>query len=375
MHSVTAHPELIIYLALFVQCFLLVIFLTPFTVTLAKRIGAMDYPEARKIHKFPVPRLGGLAIATAIFLTMAVGSLINPYLFAGWHMSLAMLPGLLLILTMGVYDDARNASPWIKLVAQIVAAAMAVGMGIKFQLASNPLAVQMRDYFDLGILSIPLTILWIVGLTNAFNLIDGLDGLATGIAMFASMALFFVSLQQNAGLVTYFYAAIAGATLAFLKFARHPATVFMGDCGATFLGFLLACLSTLGTQKSFTVAALFIPLIVFGVPIFDAVVTLIRRYLHRGKMMSADREHIHHQLLAFGLNQRQAVIILYSVTIVLGIIAFAFTVLLDEYAAVVLSIIGILGGFTAKELNAFGTTRTPMEREFKFRGDKDPNDK
>lgn len=306
---------------------------------------------------------------------MALGSLINPYLRTGWATSLAMVPGLAVILIIGVYDDARNASPWLKLVAQLVAAGIAVAMGIRFQLASNPLAMQMRDYFDLGILSAPLTILWIVGLTNAFNLIDGLDGLATGIAMFASMALFFVSLQQNAGVVTYYYAAIAGSTLAFLKFARHPATVFMGDCGAMFLGFLLACLSTLGTQKSFTVAALFIPLIVFGVPIFDAVVTLIRRYLNRGKMMGADREHIHHQILAFGLNQRQAVTILYFVTIVLGIIAFAFTVLLDEYAAVVLGIIGLLGGFTAKELNVFGTTRAPMEREFKYRPDSDSKDK
>jgi UDP-GlcNAc:undecaprenyl-phosphate GlcNAc-1-phosphate transferase len=362
-----AHPNIIIYLILFFSSFFLVIVLTPFTMTLAQRIGAMDYPEARKIHVTPIPRLGGLAIAVSIFLTIALGSIENLYLRAGLPVASAMLPGLLIILAVGVYDDVRNASALLKLLAQIVAAGIAVMLGIRFQLASNPLALQARDYFDLGSLSIPLTMLWIVGLTNAMNLIDGLDGLATGIAMFASIALFLISLQQSAGLVTYFYVTIAGATLAFLKFARFPASVFMGDCGATFLGFLLACLSVLGTQKSYTVAALFIPLTVFGVPIFDATVTLIRRYLNHGDMLHADRGHIHHRLLSSGLTQRQVVIVLYAVSIVLGIIAFAFTALLDEYAAVVLGIIGLLGGFTAKELNAFGTSRPRMEREFRYR--------
>jgi len=143
--------------------------------------------------------------------------------------------------------------------------------------------------------------------------------------------------------------------------------VFLGDCGATFLGFLLACLSVTGLQKSYTLAALFIPLIVFGVPIFDATVTLVRRYVKHDGIFGADREHIHHRLLAWGLNQRQVVIILYVITILLGIIAFAFTVLLDEYAAVIVGIIGLLGGFIAKELNVFGTSRPRMERAFRFR--------
>ncbi len=337
--------------------------------TLAQRIGAMDYPEARKIHVTPIPRLGGLAIAVSILLTIVLGSIENLYLRAGLPVAAAMLPGLLIILAVGVYDDVRNASALLKLFAQIVAAGIAVMLGIRFQLASNPLAVRARDYFDLGSLSIPMTMLWIVGLTNAMNLIDGLDGLATGIAMFASIALFLISLQQSAGLVTYFSVTIAGATLACLTFARYPASRFMGDCGATFLGFLLACLSVLGTQKSYTLAALFIPLIVFGVPIFDATVTLIRRYLNRGAMLHADRAHIHHRLLSSGLTQRQVVIVLYAVSIVLGIIAFTLTALLDEYAAVVLGIIGLLGGFSAKELNAFGTTRPRMEREFRYRQD------
>jgi UDP-GlcNAc:undecaprenyl-phosphate GlcNAc-1-phosphate transferase len=361
------HPDLIIYLALFVSSFVLVLVLTPISITLAKILGAMDYPNGRKIHSSPIPRLGGLAIAGAVAITILLGFVENPYIRSGLPATTGMIAGLAIILIVGVYDDVRNASAFVKLAAQFAAAGVVVAFGIRFQLASNPLASKMLDYFDLGALSIPLSICWIVGLTNAMNLIDGLDGLASGIAMFASIALFLISLQQHAGLVTYFYAAIAGSTLGFLKFARYPATVFLGDCGATFLGFTLACLSIMGTQKSYTMAALFIPLIVFGVPIFDATVTLLRRYAKNDSWMAADRDHIHHRLISSGLTQRQAVLILYAVSIVLGIIAFAFTVLLDEYSAVILGIIGLLGGFTAKELNVFGTSRPPMEREYKYR--------
>jgi len=355
------------YLVLFVSAAVLVIFLTPFTVTLARKIGAMDYPEARKIHTAPIPRLGGLAIALSMTATMALGYVSNIYIQAGISTTFGIILGGALILALGVYDDVRNAGASLKLAVQMIAAGIAVALGVRFQLASNPMALQMRDHFDLGQLSIPLTILWIVGLTNAMNLIDGLDGLATGISMFGSITLFLISLQQKAGLVTYFYAAIAGATFAFLKFGRNPASVFLGDCGATFLGFLLACLSVLGSQKSYTLAALLTPLIVFGVPVFDAIVTLVRRYLQRGKMFDADRQHIHHQLLSFGLSQRQAVLILYSISIVLGITAFAFTVLLDEYAAVILGIFGLLGGFAAKEMHLIGPKRPAMEREFRLR--------
>jgi UDP-GlcNAc:undecaprenyl-phosphate GlcNAc-1-phosphate transferase len=179
--------------------------------------------------------------------------------------------------------------------------------------------------------------------------------------------MFLISLSQGAGVVTYFYASLAGATLAFLKFNRFPARVFLGDAGSTFLGFSFACLSIEGSQKSYTLTALFIPLIVFGLPIFDAIVALIRRYIKRARFQVADSEHIHHQLVSFGLHQKQAVLILYAITIILGIIGFSFTVLLDEYAAVILVIIGLLGGFMAKELNVFGQKRRAMEREVRHR--------
>lgn len=358
-------PELAIYLFLFGASFLLVLVLTPVTMVLARRFHAMDYPNKRKVHRVPVPRLGGIALVAAVALTLTAGAGINVYIRAGLLSTIGILTGLVIIVALGVYDDIHNVRPAVKVIFQVAAAGIAVALGIRFQLASNPLAFHVRDYFDLGAFSIPLTIIWIVALTNAMNLIDGLDGLAAGIAMFASIALFLISVQQHAGIVTYFYVTIAGATLAFLRFSRHPAKVFMGDCGSTFLGFLLACLSVLGTQKSYTLAALFVPLIVFGVPIFDAIISVVRRYVTRDNVMDGDLKHIHHQLLYSGLNQRQAVVILYSVTIMLGIIGFAFTFLLDEYAAVILGIIGILGGFTAKELYGFGNAGESVEDESK----------
>jgi UDP-GlcNAc:undecaprenyl-phosphate GlcNAc-1-phosphate transferase len=167
-------------------------------------------------------------------------------------------------------------------------------------------------------------------------------------------------------MVTCLYVAVAGATLAFLKFNRYPARVFLGDSGSTFLGFLLACLSIHGAQKSYTLTALFIPLVVFGIPIFDTVSALIRRYATKRRIREADSRHIHHQLLRAGLTQRQAVWILYWITIVLSVVAFSFTAMLDQYAAVIVIVIGLLGGFMAKELNVFGMREHRMEREFRY---------
>jgi UDP-GlcNAc:undecaprenyl-phosphate GlcNAc-1-phosphate transferase len=362
-------PLLGIYLVLFAISFSLVLVLTPLTMMLARRLDAMDHPDRRKVHRSPIPRLGGLALIAAIGSALIAGAAVNIYIRAGLPSAAGILAGLPFIIAIGLYDDLHGASPILKLLFEVAAAGIAIALGIRFQLASNPLAAGMRDYFDLGILSIPLTMVWMVGLTNAMNLIDGLDGLATGIAMFASIALFLISMQQHAGIVTYFYVTIAGATLGFLRFAKHPARVFLGDCGSTFLGFLLACLSVLGTQKSYTLAALFIPLIVFGIPIFDVILSVVRRYLSNSKVMDADLNHIHHQLLHSGLNQRQAVVILYGFTVLFGIIAFAFTFLLDEYAAVILAVIGLLGGFTAKELYGFGSRPAAQESELKSRTD------
>ncbi|MCH8820800.1 MAG: undecaprenyl/decaprenyl-phosphate alpha-N-acetylglucosaminyl 1-phosphate transferase [Acidobacteria bacterium] len=358
---------MVIYIFLFLASLGLVTILTPISIKLAGKIGAMDIPTERKVHKTPVPRLGGLAVVLAVALALLLGAVVNRYIAAIIHTEfVGIVLGCLVIVVLGIWDDIRNINPFIKLAGQLVAASVAVSMGVQFELASNPLVGQMRDYFDLGLLAFPLSVLWIVGLTNAMNLIDGLDGLASGIALFTSVTLFLISVNSQAGYVTYVYITLAGATLGFLRYNRFPAKVFLGDTGSMFLGFSLGCLSTTGFQKSFTLSSLVIPVIIFGVPIFDSTLAVTRRYLRKKGFTTADREHLHHRLLDLGLNQRQTVLLLNFVTLLLGIIAFAFTVQLNEYAAVVVVLIGVLGGMLAKELHLFGTEPEKMDRQYAY---------
>lgn len=358
---------MVIYIFLFLVSLGLVTVLTPLSIKLAEKIGAMDIPTERKVHKTPVPRLGGLAVVFAVTLALLLGAAVNHYIAGIIHTNfVGIAMGCLVIVGLGIWDDIRNVNPFIKLAVQLVAASIAVSMGVQFELASNPLVGEMRDYFDLGMLAFPLSVLWILGLTNAMNLIDGLDGLASGIALFTSVTLFFISVNTQAGYVTYVYVALAGATLGFLRYNRFPAKVFLGDTGSMFLGFCLGCLSTTGFQKSFTLSSVIIPVIIFGVPIFDSILAVMRRYLRQRGFATADKEHLHHRLLDIGLNQRQTVLLLHFITVLLGIIAFAFTVQLDEYAAVVVVLIGVLGGVLAKELDLFGTKPEKMDRQYAF---------
>ena len=251
---------MMIYAVLFLAAFLLTCLLTPASIVLARWIGAIDLPAQRKVHQEPVPRLGGIAIIAAVACSLSAGALVNPYLRNTLSEELlGMELGLLILLAVGLWDDTRNLSPFTKLGFQALAACLAVWMGVQFELASNPFVAEMRDYFALGWLAFPLSVLWIVALTNAMNLIDGLDGLATGIALFTALTLFLITINGDVtggaqvGGVAYFYIVLAGATLGFLRHNRFPAKVFLGDTGSMFLGFTLACLSIKGAQKSFTI--------------------------------------------------------------------------------------------------------------------------
>jgi UDP-GlcNAc:undecaprenyl-phosphate/decaprenyl-phosphate GlcNAc-1-phosphate transferase len=358
---------MIIYLFLFLVSLVLVNLLTPFSMKVAGRIGAVDIPTERKVHYTPIPRLGGLAVILSVVCSLLLGAVVNRYIRDMVHTNLmGMAVGCLIIVAVGLWDDTRNANPFLKLGCQVLAAAVAVSMGVQFQLASNPLVTEMRGYFDLGVLAFPLSVLWIVGLTNAMNLIDGLDGLASGIALLTSVTLFLISVSTSAGHVTYVYIALAGASLGFLRFNRYPARVFLGDTGSMFLGFSLGCLSTTGFHKSFTLSSLIIPILIFGIPIFDSVTTLARRYFNKSGIAIPDREHLHHRLIDLGLTQRQTVLILYFVTVLFGIIALAFSVQLNEYAAVITVVIGVIGGMLARELRLFGRRPREIERGYMF---------
>ena len=190
---------MIIYILLFLVALGSVHLLTPLSIKIAEKIGAVDIPTERKVHKTPIPRLGGVAVVSAVAISLLVGAAVNIYIPRIVNTNLmGLLVGSLIIIAVGVWDDTRNANPFVKLAFQVIAASIAVYMGVQFELASNPLIGDMRDYFDLGILAFPLSVLWIVGLTNAMNLIDGFDGLACGIALVTSVTLFF-DLSQYRG--------------------------------------------------------------------------------------------------------------------------------------------------------------------------------
>lgn len=275
---------------------------TPVARKLAYRIGAVDVPkDNRRVHKEPIPRMGGLAIYVAA---------ISTFLFFcdfSFQKTAAILIGSAMIIIMGIFDDVKALPAKLKLLVQIAAAFVLIFSGFQINFFTNWLQPDQLVY--LSWLSIPVTLVWIVGITNTVNLIDGLDGLATGVSITAAVALAYVAhangFQQAATLTMI----IAGACLGFLPYNFNPAKIFMGDTGSLFLGYMLAVISILGSLKSAT--ALLVPIIALGLPIFDTTFAIVRRYLSGKPIMEADKGHLHHRLLHIGLSQKRAVLLLY----------------------------------------------------------------
>jgi UDP-GlcNAc:undecaprenyl-phosphate/decaprenyl-phosphate GlcNAc-1-phosphate transferase len=328
--------------------------MTPAVIALAHRLGVLDQPGERKVHDHPVPRLGGLAI----YGTFAVASLGAVGIHGRIHESfLASRPfweslavGGTLVFLLGLYDDFRHASIWTKFIVQFGAAGVVMGWGgVRILKFANPFG----DPIVLGWLWIPLTALWIVGVTNALNLIDGLDGLAGGVSFISVVTLFTISLIQGERLLVVLTTAVlAGALLGFLKYNFHPARIFLGDCGSMFLGYLLAVLSIMGTSKRTTALALLIPILLLGIPIFDTLNAmgrrLLRRVVYEGQwkpsallaMFSADRAHIHHMLLSLGYTHRRTVLILYGLSLICGLLAVVAVVADNDRVSLGLIIAG-----------------------------------
>mgnify|MGYP000032404395 CR=1 FL=1 len=313
--------------ALIIGCVLSYIF-TPFVKKIAFKVGAVDIPkDDRRVHSRPIPHLGGLAIYLAFVITVLVFVPLN----SGSAVS-GMLIGGTLIVILGVIDDIKELSPKIKFAGQILAALVLVLFGVKVEWVTNPLG----GMFYLGKLSIPLTIFWIVGITNTLNFIDGLDGLAAGISSIASFTLFLVALKEGNTVVVIMTAALAGAALGFLPYNFNPAKIFMGDAGAMFLGYILAGISIEGAIKSAAAIALIIPILALGLPIFDTAFAIIRRIVNGYPVTQADKDHIHHRLLARGLSQRQVVLIMYSINGALGMSAIVLSEIGSIKAGIVL---------------------------------------
>ena len=292
---------------------------TPVVRSLAFRIGAVDVPkDGRRMHDHPIPRMGGLAIFFGFLLSVLV--------FLPLSLQLrSMLLGAVVIVILGIFDDIYALSAKLKFVVQIIAALMAVLGGNQITVLSNINVFSSEPYWELGWLSYPISVLWIVAITNAVNLIDGLDGLACGVSTISSMTLLVIALNVSEPDVAVLTAALAGACIGFLPYNLNPAKIFMGDTGSTFLGFVLATVSIQGLFKFYTIFSFAVPFLMLALPIFDTCFAILRRVSKGQSPMAPDRGHIHHRLIDMGFSQKQAVAVLYVISAILGLSAVVLT--------------------------------------------------
>ncbi|MEI3086086.1 MAG: MraY family glycosyltransferase [Oscillospiraceae bacterium] len=289
--------------------------MTPPVKRFAEKVGAIDVPrDNRRVHDHPIPRMGGLAIFIGFVLSLIFFVPMSTKV-------LGLLVGSVIIAVMGGVDDIVSLNPWVKLAGQIVAALVAIRGGLVFDVISNPNIFAEETYIEIGWLSIPLTMLWIVGCTNAVNLIDGLDGLAVGVSAISSMTMLIVSLFVSEPVVSIILAALTGACLGFMPYNLNPAKIFMGDVGSQLLGFVLSTASIMGLFKLHAIITFFVPLLALALPLADTIFAFFRRILHGQSPFKADKGHFHHRLLAMGLNQKQVVAVLYGISAVLGLLA------------------------------------------------------
>jgi len=300
----------------------------------ARSVAIVDVPDERKIHAEAVPRFGGTAVYLAFALAMALAFDAQRFLGLDFAFSVAEYAKLMIggtaVLLLGIYDDIRGARPSAKLAVEVGIAGLMFVLGYRIEAISNPFGGTVA----LGVLSVPVTILWIIVIMNALNLIDGVDGLAAGVTIIAAASSFVISSLLGNAEVAVAYAILFGAALGFLRYNFNPATIFLGDSGSLFLGFLLAVLSIKGAQKGPTSVAITVPILILGIPILDTAVAFVRRAIGKGaasldggspwarlrKTMEPDRNHIHHRLLGFGLTHRQVSLLLYGVSALLSVV-------------------------------------------------------
>lgn len=330
-----------IYIWAFGVALIVALIATPAVILLAEKTGAMDAPNARKVHKKPIPRIGGLAIYAGFTVSII-------FIAAKFGLDSEMIKetaGLLvsgtLIVALGLVDDYKNLPAKVKLFGQICAAAVLVLIfDVRIDFVTNPFGEYF--YFDnlsIPYLAIPITIFWLVGLTNTVNLIDGLDGLAAGVAAIASGTIFLIALERNFVLVAIMTAALAGAAVGFLKYNFNPAQIFMGDTGSMFLGFMLAGISVTGTVKSAATIALIVPIFALGLPILDTTFAIVRRLRGGVPIFKPDKGHLHHRLLSVGFTQKQAVLLMYVISALFGLSAIALTAVSYQIAALILFVV------------------------------------
>ncbi len=301
----------------FLTAFVLSLAITPLAIKLAPKIGAVDIPkDNRRMHTKAMPRFGGLAIF--------VGSTIAMLIFLRFDSRImSIIVGGVLIYILGITDDIRHLSPKVKFIGEVIVAIVMYINGVRIEFLTNFFGEGNSQLG--GVLCFVITLMWIVGITNTINLIDGLDGLAAGTAAIISLCIAYAAYIHGTYLTTGAMLAVAGGALGFLPFNFYPAKIFMGDGGSLYLGFMLSSLSVLGTVKSATLFAVIIPVLVLGVPIFDTFFAIIRRWINKRPIMEADRGHLHHRLMNLGYGQRRATLMLYGMTGIMGVAAVLFS--------------------------------------------------
>ena len=308
----------------------------------ATRQGWVTAPsQSRDLHSSPLPRLGGVAIFLSFSLSIAGAAVVasySPRLLLGFSLKtlLTILAPATLVFLLGVYDDLHRVGPYFKFAVQALAATMLFLGGLRILDVPVLFGAHELPWF----VGLPLTILWVLAITNAFNLIDGLDGLAAGSALFSTLVVFVVALLNGQSLVTVMTIALAGAILGFLRYNFNPATIFLGDSGSLFIGFLLSALALEGAQKSPTIVAVAIPIVSFGLPILETSLSILRRWISGRPVFTADREHIHHKLLQHGLTHRQVVIVLYGVSAVFALLSLFLLWPTGSSLGLVLAVVG-----------------------------------
>lgn len=324
--------------------------LTPLAKYTAKKIGAIDVPkDDRRVHKVPIPRLGGLAIYLATIISMLI------FLKLDRSIVSIMIGGTIIVIA-GIIDDVKPMSARLKLFFQILSAIVLIAGDVKIEYIGNPFV--RHGIINLGVFSIPVTIFWVIGITNTLNLIDGLDGLSAGVGAIAAVSLFFVAASIDyidTSMVMILCAIIAGSAFGFLPHNFNPAKIFMGDTGALFLGYMLSVVAMEGVMKSVATITIVVPILALGLPIFDTAFAIFRRVINKRPISEADKGHVHHRLLDKGLSQKQAVLVLYMVSAVFGSAAVLMAGLRPGYGVIVVGIVLTLLFLGAVRFGIIGT--------------------
>ncbi|MGI5874180.1 MAG: glycosyltransferase family 4 protein [Bacillota bacterium] len=306
----------------FIVAVAVALLVTPQTKKLAMRLGVYDEPDSRKVHKGLMTRMGGIGIYAGFLCGFLVyGNFTRPFL--------GLLLSASFITVVGLYDDIRDISPKLKLLGQIIAAAILLIFGVHLEFLTIPFT---DSIIDVGIWGYPLSLLWVVGVCNAVNLIDGLDGLAAGVSGIAAMSIGVVAYSSGLNSVTALCIILVGSIFGFLKSNFHPAKLFMGDCGSLFLGFLLAVYSLMSVSEGATLIGLSVPILILGLPILDTLFAIVRRHRSGKPIFQADKGHFHHRLLKKGLSHRDTVLFIYAVTFLFGTIAVLISLLPTAYS-------------------------------------------